>query len=212
MRLNWNLIARSMFSGFILAIASTVNLLSDSRLAGAFLFSVGLTTIFALQAFLYTGAVGETVILHKPGWLPWLLVMLGGNLLGTLIAAPLMLSLQIGPSVAAAAAASWGRRLEQSAISAFVSSAFCGFLVYSAWKANTRGKDRPVLTTFVIVLCVMVFVLAGFEHSIANSFLMFVSGSFDGKSFLYLLLMILGNTVGAAVPAAAFCARSAGGS
>lgn len=207
MKINCDLILKSVFSGCILSISSTINLLMESRLAGALLFSVGLTSIFTLGAFLYTGAVGNALVEHKKGFLPGLLVMLGANLLGCLITAPVIAAVRIGPGIVEAAAVSWQGRLSQSGLSAFLSACLCGFLVYTAWKANTKGKDRPCISTFVIVLCVMIFVLAGFEHSIANSFLMFVSGSFDAVSFGYLLLMIAGNTAGAYFPALIFADR-----
>lgn len=207
MRINPDMIGKSIFSGFILAISSSINLLMENRLAGAFLFSVGLTSIFTLGAFLYTGAIGNALVEHRKGFVPWLLVMLGANLLGCLAAAPILSCVRVGPSICEAAGQSWQLRISQSPLSAFLSACLCGFLVYIAWKANTKGKERPVISTFVIVLCVMIFVLAGFEHSIANSFLMFVSGSFDAVSLLYLLLMIGGNTAGAYFPALIFAQR-----
>ena len=46
---------------------------------------------------------------------------------------------------------------------------------------------------------VMLFILSGFEHSIANMFYFHLAGAYDGKAFLYLLVMVAGNGVGAKV-------------
>ena len=47
-----------------------------------------------------------------------------------------------------------------------------------------------------IFLCVIVFILCGFEHSIANMYYFSIAGLWGSKAFLYLLIMVLGNTVG----------------
>ena len=105
-------------------------------------------------------------------------------------------------------------RAETSAILARLTDGFnesSWFLVFVAWKANTKAGARPVLSWFVIVLCVMIFVLARFEHSIASAYIMFAAGAYDGQSWLCLAVLILGNTVGAVLPAAAFPESQGGG-
>lgn len=210
MQINGNFLGRSVYSGFVLAVAGIINLLMENRIAGALFFTVGLTSIFLLQAFLYTGAVGNTLVERRPGWLPWLLIMLAGNLAGSLIGGLLVPYLYQGSELTQAAAAAWNLKLSQDGIRLLVSSSFCGFLVFVAWKANTRAGERPVLSWFVIVLSVMIFVLARFEHSIASAFLMFASGSYDLQSWLCLLILIAGNTVGAFLPACIFREPPAG--
>lgn len=48
-----------------------------------------------------------------------------------------------------------------------------------------------------LLLCVVLFVICGLEHCIANSFYMFYSMNFSMLSIAYLLINILGNTIGA---------------
>lgn len=204
LKITGNFVARSVYAGFVLAVAGIINLLMENRIAGALFFTIGLTSIFLLQAYLFTGAVGNAIVEHRRGWLPWLLAMLGANLLGSLIGGLLVPYLYQGPELIEAAAAAWDAKLSQDGVRVLVSSSFCGFLVYVAWKANTKAGERPVLSWFVVVLCIMIFVLARFEHSIASAFLMFASGSYDLQSWLCLLLLIAGNTIGAVLPACAF--------
>ena len=47
---------------------------------------------------------------------------------------------------------------------------------------------------FLVILCVMVFITCGFEHSIANMFFFALSGQ---PHFIYLIINILGNSLGA---------------
>lgn len=195
---------KSVYSGVIISIASIVNMSVDNRVVGAFLFSIGLTAVFTLGSYLFTGAVGNTAARHEKGWLRFLLIVLAGNLAGTLLAGLILSGISYAGPVVEAASASWETKMLQNAWSAFLSSCLCGFLMYTAWGANTKMQDRPVIATLVVVLCVMTFVLARFDHSIANAFLIFASGAWDGASFLWLLIMIAGNSVGAVLPAYIF--------
>ncbi len=43
---------------------------------------------------------------------------------------------------------------------------------------------------------VMVFILSGFEHCVANMFYFSVAAMWTGKTLLYVLVMTLGNSVG----------------
>ena len=47
-----------------------------------------------------------------------------------------------------------------------------------------------------ILFCVPVFILAGFEHSIADMFYFFLARSFGADSFLFLTIVVLGNSLG----------------
>ena len=48
-------------------------------------------------------------------------------------------------------------------------------------------------------MCVMTFILSGFEHCVANMYYFFVSNVFNLKVLLYLLIMVLGNSIGSIV-------------
>ena len=46
---------------------------------------------------------------------------------------------------------------------------------------------------------VMAFILCGFEHCVANMFYFSIAGIFSLKVFGYLLIMILGNSIGSII-------------
>ena len=48
----------------------------------------------------------------------------------------------------------------------------------------------------MVFLCVMVFILSGFEHCIANMYYFSVAGVWSKDTFLLILLMTLGNSIG----------------
>ena len=49
---------------------------------------------------------------------------------------------------------------------------------------------------FAVFLCVTVFIICGFEHCVANMYYFSAANAWDFKTVLYLLVMILGNSVG----------------
>ena len=46
---------------------------------------------------------------------------------------------------------------------------------------------------------VVVFILCGYEHCVANMYYFSVAGAWSGKALLYLLVMTLGNAAGGVV-------------
>ena len=69
---------------------------------------------------------------------------------------------------------------------------FCGVLMYVAVWVYREKK-----TVAGILFCIPVFILSGFEHSIADMFYFSLAGTvFQGRSLLFLLLVVLGNSLG----------------
>ena len=73
----------------------------------------------------------------------------------------------------------------------------CGILMYTAvWAYKQKN------TVMAILFCVPVFILAGFEHSIADMFYVFFAGTFSPaqfftpNAFLFLLMVVIGNSAG----------------
>ena len=50
-----------------------------------------------------------------------------------------------------------------------------------------------------IIFAIMVFILAGFEHCVANMFYFTAGHAWSAKTALYLLVMTLGNSVGGVI-------------
>ena len=82
-------------------------------------------------------------------------------------------------------------RLEMGVLPILITAFFCGILMYTA-VAIYKEKGSPL----GIFFCVPVFILSGFEHSIADMFYFFCARMFSGEVFLFLLLVVIGNAVG----------------
>lgn len=66
-----------------------------------------------------------------------------------------------------------------------------------------RRELPPVIRLINVFLCVMVFILSGFEHCIANMYYFSVAGIWSWSNLGLILLMTLGNALGGMFPVAA---------
>ena len=178
-----------VLAGFLVSIGGAVLLSCDNRYAGAFLFCIALLTICWFGFNLYTGKVG--FLPEKHGKEEWSVLLLGllGNLLGTVAGGYLM---RFGlPKLGEAAEALCAAKLTQPLYQTFVRGLFCGILMYLAVSIFRDQK-----TIVGILFCIPVFILSGFEHSIADMFYFAAAGSFSLRGVVFIALVVLGNSVG----------------
>lgn len=179
----------SFAAGIFISIGGTVFLSSESSTIGAVLFSVALLSICYLQLFLFTGKVGYLVNSHTASDVKEVLLTLVGNFIGTLTGG-LMIS-TAKPALISAAQARCEARLAMGVPAILITAFFCGILMYTA-VAIYKEKNSPL----GIFFCVPVFILCGFEHSIADMFYFFAARMFTADVFVFLLLVVIGNAAG----------------
>ena len=160
-----------------------------SRYIGAVFFSLALVCICMRGYSLYTGKIGLLYEKHSKNDISVLLLCLLGNLIGTVVCGYLLAYMM--PSLKETALSLCTGKLEQGYGFGFLRAIFCGILVYLAVDIYRNNK-----TTLGILLCIPAFILSGFEHSIADMFYFAASGIVSFEAFLYLLLILLGNSVG----------------
>ncbi len=176
-------------AGVMVAFGGTVLLSCEDRLTGAVLFCVALTGICLFGFNLYTGRIGFLLKNHSPAELRSTFFGLLGNVLGTLamgyLIAPAL------PQLRDAALSACTKRLEQLPGQTLLRGFFCGVLMYTAvW----IWKEKRTLTG--VFFCIPVFVLSGFEHSVADMFYFALAGLLRGESLVFLLLVVAGNSLG----------------
>lgn len=183
-------ILEGLAAGIFIGIGGAVYLSCENKILGAFLFAVALLSICLLGLQLFTGKVGMIVLSHtKADWLS-LLGCLIGNLLGTLLASCIVGYAR--PVLCEASAALVQNKLAiDSWRTIFCSALLCGILMYTA-VACYKQKN----TVSAILFCVPVFIISGFEHSIADMFYFFLADSFGIHTWFFLALVVLGNSVG----------------
>ncbi len=193
------LLSGALIAGMCISVGGTVLLsLKDGSvfgsLCGAVLFSLGLLTIVTRALNLFTGKIGY-LLANKPSYIIDLVLIWFGNLAGTVLCGGLLRFTRVGAGLAEKAEAMCQTKLDDSVLSILILSFFCGVLMYIAVDGYKKlaGSCAGVL---IVMLPVVVFILCGFEHVVANMFYFAVSASWGIKTFAYLLLMTLGNGLG----------------
>lgn len=176
-------------AGILISIGGSVFLASDNKYVGAMFFCVALICICAKSYFLFTGKVGYLFEDHSKVQIGDVLLALLGNAIGT-IACGYVLRFAL-PNVADAALTACTARLEQTFLIALVRGVFCGILMYLAVSIY---KEKG--TYLSILFCVPAFILAGFEHSIADMFYFAASGIVSLRALGFIWTVILGNALG----------------
>lgn len=182
-------ITLGVLAGILIGIGGSVYLACDNKYVGAVLFSVALLSICMRGFALFTGKVGFLVVSHGKADIAATLLSLPGNLIGTFLAG-IAVCFAL-PALGERALSLCEGKLAQTAPETLIRAVFCGILMYLAvviWRENRSPLG--------ILFCVPVFILSGFEHSIANMFYFSASGIVSFEAFLYLWLVILGNAVG----------------
>ena len=188
-------------AGIFIGLAGTVFLSVPDKFSGALLFGFGLLTIVCCGFKLYTGAVGYLVVQKRKCFFPYLLTLGAiwvGNWIGTfLVGTALRFSGRVGPKLAGSAKALCDVKMADSWTSLLVLSFFCGILMFLAVDTFRRKEEYPgVIRMVMVFICVMVFILSGFEHCVADMYYFSVAGMWTTESFTRTLWMTLGNSLG----------------
>lgn len=184
----------AVMAGICIAVGGTVYLSLDNKVIGAFLFTVGLFSICVNGFNLFTGKVGYA-LQNPPSYLLYLVNVWLGNLVGTCLAAALLACTRVGAALQDKAAALCEVKLNDSAISVFVLAIFCNLLMYIAVD-GFKNNGHEIGKYLGLFLGVVVFILCGFEHCVANMFYFSMAGVWNMHTFVWLLIMTGGNIIG----------------
>lgn len=185
-------------SGILLCIGCAVSLSVDSKLAGSFLFSLGLFAIITFKFGLYTGKAGY-MAMRPPSYIAEVILTLLGNITGAALGGGLINLTKLGNNIHAGAAQIIETKVTDFPLSMFVLAIFCGILMFIAVEGNRKASENGdnLGALFIMVLPVMVFILCGFNHSIADFSYFFISRCANTAAFLkYVSIVILGNALG----------------
>ena len=176
-------------AGIFIGVGGSVLLSCDNRYIGAALFAIALLAICTLGFYLFTGKIGYIWGSHTLTDVCCIIAGFLGNMAGTWLSATALrisrapLIDVVRPMVDV--------KLAQAPLHSVLTGIFCGLLMFTA-VAIYKEKE----THLGILFCVPVFILAGFEHSIAEMFYFFLAGEYSLRGVGFILLVVLGNTVG----------------
>ena len=188
----------AVLAGVFIGIAGTVCLSVKNPVTGALFFGFGLLSIVVFGFKLYTGAIGYLSVQGKNtfAYLWDLLLIWAGNFAGCyLVAFGVQNSRQL-LNIIEKSAALCDVKLSDSPLSIFILAIFCGMLMFTAVECFKRENVAPVVKVVILFLCVSVFILSGFEHCIANMYYFSLASVWQCKTFIWLLIMTAGNSIG----------------
>lgn len=194
-------ICKGVLGGIAIGLGSIGYVSCDNRVAGAFIFSLGLLVILSFKWKLFTGSICRKIAWSYRGRSFRKEVML--KLLETYISNFIGIMIM----VAVYAIRSWdnlegvqiiaARKLESGHLSRIFGGIICEICIFIAvYGFNTIKND--LRKSLIVVMSVMAFVLIGGEHCIADMFYMSFSGRFFAP-IIFVIEVTLGNVLGAAV-------------
>ena len=185
---------KSVLAGIMIGIGGTIYLSIDNNVVGASLFGIGLFMIVIYGFNLYTGKIGYLVDNFNFKYIKMLVITLIGNFIGTFFVGYILKFTRIYSLIHDKAKLLVNVKLDDSLISILILAFFCGILMYLA--VNTYKENKDISKYLGVFLGVIVFILCGFEHCIANMYYLSVANIWNLNTLLYLLIMILGNSLG----------------
>ena len=213
-----NVLIKGILAGICISIGGyfclKINIATDSKVLGAFVFPIGLILICNFGFYLYTGKICylfENKEQSYPEKLISLVTGLAGNLIGCLVCA-LLIRLIYKDAIVESLTSVFYEYSDSALLfknlrntvagkintvwySSIILSAFCGMLVYIAVE-GFKVIEHHFGKYLVLILAIAGFIICGFEHSIANMFYYFLAGNFSVEAFISILLIVIGNSIG----------------
>ena len=183
-------ICAGVSAGLLIGVGGTVYLACENQYVGAALFTAALLCICLKGYSLYTGRIAFIPETHDKETVSELLLGLLGNLIGAVAGGYAILFAM--PALSDKAYVLCAAKLAQSFPETLIRGVFCGILMYLAVSIY---KEKQNIVG--ILFCIPVFILSGFEHSVADMFYFAVSGMVETEAFVFIWTVILGNTLGA---------------
>ncbi len=195
------------FGGFVmLTVGGNLGTSGPGKIVMAASFAAALSLVVMAGAELFTGnnfVMASAAFAGEVNWGDagklWVICYIG-NLVGSLLAAVMFHFTGLAGEVIATVAAA---KMGGTAVNLFIKAIFCNMLVCLAvWCGSKMKTESGKL--IMIFWCIFVFVLCGFEHSIANMTIM-ASGLLDPNGvaglsvggYVYnLAIVTIGNMIG----------------
>ena len=182
-------IVSGFLSGLMICVGGSVYLACADKYVGSFLFSIALLTVCIFKLNLFTGKVGFLTFNHTKKDFADAIFGLIGNLLGCLVFG-LIISVTF-ENLSQLSNTMCNIKLQQPLWKALVKGFFCGVIMYVA-VASYKNSN----TIVGILIGIPVFILSGFEHSIADMSYFFIARIFNLRMALFLILVVIGNSIG----------------
>ena len=184
----------AVLAGMAIAIGGLAFLSVDSKVLGSALFTVGLFTVCTMGLNLFTGKVCY-VFQNDRDYALALPVIWIGNLAGTGLIALFAGLTRNAPALAEKAAGMCQVKLDDNLVSLFFLGILCNILIYIGVEGY-RNIPHEIGKYLALLFGVMVFILCGTEHCVADMVYLWIGGSWNARAVACILAITLGNAVG----------------
>lgn len=189
-----------ILAGAFITMAAVAFLAAPDSVTGSVLFAFGLLTIVNYEFMLFTGVVGyistqknrnDFINYSLFSGAVWLF-----NLVGAIITGSLIRYTRTHAVILPKLEAIMITKCNDSAASLFVLGIFCGILMFIAVNTYKRTEAYPIAKTVLLFACVVVFILSGYEHCVANMAYISLYGKINYAIIEMLIASSIGNIVG----------------
>ena len=187
-------------AGALIAMAAIAYLSCENAFAGSVLFAFGLLTIVNYNFQLFTGVVGYTCVQKsKKELLRYSLFSMNvwfWNLVGAMLVGYALSHTRTYAKIYPKLEALMQSKCSDSPSSLFILGIFCGILMFIAVNTYKRTEAPPVAKVVLLFACVVVFILSGYEHCVANMGYIALYQKFNSDIIRVLLVTSCGNIIG----------------
>ena len=184
----------AVMAGLMIGFGGLVYLMLDDKVIGSALFAVGLFTICTFGMHLFTGKVCY-VFDNDRSYAISLPVIWIGNLAGTGLTALLASLTRNAARLTEKAAALAAVKASDTLLSLFFLGVLCNILIYVAVE-GFKSIPHELGKYLALMFGVMVFILAGTEHCVADMFYCWMGGSWSVDMIVRILVITAGNICG----------------
>ena len=188
------LLVSAFRAGMSIGFGGLAFLSVDNKVIGAALFTVGLFCVCTFGFHLFTGKVCYVFQNDAEYALSLPLIWLG-NLAGTGLVALFVSLTRNSVALQEKAMALCQVKLNDGLLSLFFLGLLCNIFIYIAVEGY-RSNPHELGKYLSLFLGVMVFILAGTEHCVADMFYFWMAGAWSGRAILCILVISLGNAAG----------------
>lgn len=178
------LICKSVLAGLLISLAGIVYLNCSDKIVGSLLFSLGLISVILLEANLFTGKIGY--VNSKRSILESLIILVFNLVTAVIVGLIYRCSSDAAAPIVESKLLVFSETWWLTGLKAIG----CGAAIYLSVEGYKKSKSL-----IPVILGVMVFILAGWNHCIADCFYI-AAGSTNALSIPYLLVVIVGNSIG----------------
>ncbi len=188
-------LALAILAGIMIGIGGVVYLSVENIVIGSLLFSIGLFFVLCFELNLFTGKIGY--LFNNPiSYTLDIIIIWLGNFIGIVFTGILIKLTRIYPIIYDRVHEISAIKLSDDIFSILILSTFCGILMYVAVDGYKTLKGSAERVS-AVVLPISVFIICGFEHCIANMLYFTLANAWNINTFIYILVMTLGNSIGA---------------